>query len=74
MFVVYWLSNEQPDFQRFGEKDLSAALNFMNDLRAKQAAGEPVGFVAMSSELPNNVTKMGVADPPADYNWKKRRT
>ena len=30
-------------------------------------------FVSIASEIPGNVTKMGVAAPDENYDWKKRR-
>jgi len=32
-----------------------------------------VSFVTLCSENPNSVGRPGVADPPPDYAWKKRR-
>ena len=49
------------------------AMKWMEELRTRQRAGEGVCFVTMSSENPDAVGPPGVADPAADYNWKKRR-
>ena len=78
MFVVYWLG-DNPDaegaarYKRFDANALADALRFAEDLRRRQAAGENIGFVTLCSEIPHSVGKPGVADPPADYDWKKRR-
>ncbi|CAL8478820.1 hypothetical protein [Caballeronia sp. S22] len=78
MFVVYWLGGN-PDiegaarFRRFDENALADALRFAEALRKRQADGDDIGFVTLCSENPHAVGKPGVADPPADYDWKKRR-
>lgn len=78
MFVVYWLG-DNPDaegaarYKRFDANALADALRCAEDLRRRQAAGENIGFVTLCSENPHSVGKPGVADPPADYDWKKRR-
>jgi hypothetical protein len=78
MFIVYWLSacngpDAQAQFQRFGADALSEALQFAERMRKRQAAGDDVGFVTLCSENPQSVGPSGAADPPADYDWKKRR-
>ncbi|WP_334189009.1 hypothetical protein [Noviherbaspirillum sp.] len=79
MFMVYWTEGsigegEAPAFSRgFSSEDMSGALRFMEELRARQRSGEAISFVTMSSENPQSVGHPGVADPAADYNWKKRR-
>ncbi|MFC0401797.1 hypothetical protein [Paraburkholderia rhizosphaerae] len=60
-------------FERFGDSELTQALAFAEDLRKRQAAGEDVSFVSLCSENPHSVGRAGVADPPADYVWTKRR-
>jgi hypothetical protein len=78
MFVVYWLDGP-PDaedtarYQRFDETALADALRFAEGLRKRQAGGAEVSFVTLCSENPHSVGKPGVADPPAGYDWKKRR-
>ena len=50
-------------------EDMTEALNWMQELRNTYKRT----FVCMASENPDNVTKLGVADVDADYDWKKRR-
>ncbi len=77
MFMVYWTHIEDekavPHSRGFPSDDMGGALKFMEDLRARQRAGERLCFVTMSSENPDSVGFPGVADPHPDYNWKKRR-
>ncbi|GAB5095840.1 hypothetical protein [Caballeronia sp. HLA56] len=79
MFVVYWLSgtlNEatpHAEHRRFDPTALADALQYAEALRRRQAQGEDIAFVTLCSENPQSVGKAGVADPPADYAWKKRR-
>ncbi|SAK52408.1 hypothetical protein AWB77_01403 [Caballeronia fortuita] len=78
MFVVYWLGGN-PDidgtarFRLFDANALADALRFTEDLRRRQADGEDIGFITLCSENPHSVGKPGAADPPAGYDWKKRR-
>jgi hypothetical protein len=77
MYMVYWTEFDDDRAvahgRSFGSEEMSAALTFMEELRARQRQGERVCFVAMSSENPDSVGEPGVADPSPDYNWKKRR-
>lgn len=77
MYMVYWTElkdeNPVPHQALFPQSDLRAALAFMEKLRLRQRAGEPVRFVAMSSENPDSVGHAGAADPHPDYKWMKRR-
>jgi hypothetical protein len=86
MFVVYWLdsgnenkndsegeSDGRAQFRRFGADALADALRFAESLRQEQAASGAIGFVTLCSENPQSVGKPGAADPPAGYDWKKRR-
>jgi hypothetical protein len=78
MYVVYWLeagleNESRACFERFDADALGAALSFAESLRKRQASGEAIGFVSLCSENPHSVGKPGVADPPAGYDWKKRR-
>ncbi|HJV87675.1 MAG TPA: hypothetical protein VJ698_19555 [Noviherbaspirillum sp.] len=77
MYMVYWTQVEDekaaPHSLGFASDDLSGALKFMEELRARQRAGERLCFITMSSENPDSVGPPGVADPHPDYNWKKRR-
>ncbi|BAN28131.1 hypothetical protein [Caballeronia insecticola] len=78
MFVVYWLGGN-PDaeaaahFRKFDAASLAEALRFAEELRKRQAEGEDIGFITLCSENPQSVGKPGAADPPAGYDWKKRR-
>lgn len=77
MYMVYWtvLENDASTAhgRSFDSDDMGAALKFMEALRTRQRAGEPVCFVTMASENPHAVGHPGVADPNPDYHWKKRR-
>lgn len=66
MFKVYWTYDEKTYGQEFPV--MTEALDFCQDLRNSGRR-----FVTMCSELPDNVTRMGVAEAGPDYNWKKRR-
>ncbi len=77
MYMVYWteLAQERqtPAQALFSASDLRAALAFMEELRRRQRAGEPVGFVVLASENPDSVGHAGAADPAPNYQWMKRR-
>ncbi len=77
MFMVYWSEGTDaggtPRSKAFAADQMRAAMHFMEELRSRQRHGEALGFVTMCSENPQSVGHPGVADPPADYNWKKRR-
>ena len=77
MYMVYWTEYDQDgaltQAKPFESSQMGAALHFMEQLRIRQRAGEAIRFVTMCSENPHVVGHAGVADPAADYNWKKRR-
>lgn len=76
MIVVFWLEQEpqaQPNARLFAPDELTAALRFAEELRARRAAGETISHIAIQSELPGSVGRAGVADPGADYAHYKRR-
>lgn len=77
MYVVYWMTREhgesRPHARQFDSVDMLGAMRFMEELRARQRAGEALGFVALASENPHSVGPAGVAETGPDYNWKKRR-
>jgi hypothetical protein len=77
MYMVYWTTVENeagvPHAQSFDTTEMVPAMQFMEGLRARQRAGEPVRFVTMCSEHPDVVGHPGVDVTGADYNWKKRR-
>lgn len=71
--IVFWLEGELARHEPFDATQLSQALARCEALRRAAAAGAPISHVCLSTELPGNMTKPGVADPPADYSWTKRR-
>lgn len=77
MYRVYWTEfaagTRAAHARDFDSHEMSAAMQFMEQLRMRQRAGEDIRFVALASENPNAVGPSGVADPADDYNWKKRR-
>lgn len=78
MFLVYWsevdASGATPMSQDFEKGQLNEVLSFMEGLRKRQREDGTVAFVAMASENPDCVTKLGVDVTGPDYNWTKRRT
>lgn len=62
-----------PRAQSFPAGGLSDALAFAETLRRRQARDGTIGFVSLCSENPQSVGPAGAADPPANYDWKKRR-
>jgi len=77
MYMVYWTELtdqlQTPAQALFPASALRAALQFMEELRQRQRAGEAVSFIVMASENPDSVGHAGAADPAADYKWMKRR-
>ena len=77
MYMVYWseahATGLTPHAQSFPRDAMRDALRLTEALRQRQHAGEPVSFVTLCSENPNSVGRAGAADPPPDYDWKKRR-
>jgi hypothetical protein len=77
MYMVYWTEissdTRMPYHQLFPSNDLREALQFMEKLRQRQRAGEPVCFIVLSSENPDSVGHAGASDPHPDYKWLKRR-
>ncbi|TFW33448.1 hypothetical protein [Massilia horti] len=77
MYMVYWTTVEngehKPHSKLYDTSAMVQAMNFMEQLRARQRAGEAVRFVTMSSEHPDLVGHPGVDVVGPDYNWKKRR-
>lgn len=73
MYIVYWSlmtdAGRVPQSQEFESDKLSDALKFTQEKRSEQ----DVDFVSMASGNPNQVGKIGVSDPSADYDWQKRR-
>jgi hypothetical protein len=82
MIVVYWLEHvpavaaggtAQAEHRVFEAAQLSQALQFAEQLRARRVAGEPISHVAIQSEFVEAVGAAGVSDPPKDYAHYKRR-
>jgi hypothetical protein len=77
MYMVYWSEARDtgltPHGQSFPSEAMRDALRLTETLRQRQLAGEPVSFVTLCSENPNSVGRAGAADPPPDYEWRKRR-
>ena len=77
MYMVYWTevsdNLRRPGQELFSSDELRAALAFMEELRQRQRAGEPVSFIVLSSENPDSVGHAGAIDATPDYKWLKRR-
>jgi len=77
MYMVYWTEldgqGSVPHAEPFDTSQMVEAMGFMEALRKRQRAGEPVRFVTMCSEHPDLVGHPGVDVTGPDYNWKKRR-
>jgi hypothetical protein len=80
MIVVFWLQGPAPQeaeatsrHRVFGNGELTAALRFAEELRARRAGGEAITHVTIQSELQESVGRPGVADPDPGYNHYKRR-
>lgn len=77
MYMVYWTEAEAnvagPRARAFGSEEMAAAMQFMEELRNRQRAGQPVSMITMASENPHSIGRPGVADAGPDYAWKKRR-
>ena len=75
--MVYWTivgdGASHPHARSFATDEMVKAMQFMEQLRTRQRAGEGVRFVTMSSEHPDVVGHPGVDVTGPDYNWKKRR-
>jgi hypothetical protein len=77
MYMVYWstIGNDGSvaHAEPFDTSEMVAAMKYMEELRTRQRAGEPVRFITMCSEHPDVVGHPGVDVTGPDYNWKKRR-
>jgi hypothetical protein len=78
MYMVYWTTvegeNSRPHAKPYDTGEMLAAMQFMEQLRTRQRAGEGVRFVTMSSEHPDSVGHPGVDVTGPGYKWKKRRS
>jgi hypothetical protein len=77
MIVVFWLEHRsaqgQPHAKVFGANELTQALRFAQELRARRVSGENISHVTIQSELAGNVGPAGVGDPEPGYAHYKRR-
>ncbi|WP_137175620.1 hypothetical protein [Massilia sp. HP4] len=77
MYMVYWtvvgIEANEAHAQPFGTSEMVPAMQFMEELRKRQRAGEGVRFITMCSEHPDVVGHPGVDVTGPDYDWKKRR-
>jgi hypothetical protein len=77
MFMIYWSviegESKTPHSREFASTEMVEAMKFAEELRTKQRAREAIRFVTLCSENPDAVGDPGVAEPKADYSWKKRR-
>ena len=69
---VFWMEDGEPKSKAFVDGEIDAVLKYCEQLRNEKADGANVGFIVSASENPNHVSN-GVAAPPADYDWQKRR-
>jgi len=68
-YCVYWLDvTGRPCCEQFGAADLTKALQTAAQLRREGCV-----HVTLSSQVADCTSLPGVSDPPADYDWKKRR-
>ena len=77
MYMVYWtvigIEANEACARPFDTSEMVPAMQFMEELRKRQRAGEGVRFITMCSEHPDVVGHPGVDVTGPDYNWKKRR-
>lgn len=77
MYMVYWTvvdgEASEAHARAFDTSEMVPAMQFMEELRKRQRAGDGVRFITMCSEHPDVVGHPGVDVTGADYNWKKRR-
>ena len=69
MYKVYW-TDSQGVSQGQECADLTEMLARSQLLRQQPG----LRFITTVGQDPNCVSLQGVSDPPADYDWKKRRT
>jgi hypothetical protein len=77
MYMVYWTivrdESGEAHERLFDTSEMVQAMQFMEELRKRQRAGEGVRFVTMCSEHPDVVGHPGVDVVGPGYDWKKRR-
>lgn len=69
MYKVYWTDSAGISHGR-EHQTIREMLAHSQSLRQRS----DMRFITTVAEDPNCVSLSGVSDPPADYNWKKRRT
>lgn len=71
--IVFWMERGVPSQQGFGNTDFNGPIAFMESLRRRRAAGEPIAHVCLSNESPDCVGALGVSDKlPVGYDWSKQ--
>ena len=74
MFAVFWIEiHEQikmSQCKEFQSGDMIAALKFADGLRQRQAAGEYLRHITMSSENTNSV---GIPSAALAYHWAEHK-
>ncbi|MFZ6742617.1 hypothetical protein ACO0LC_05305 [Undibacterium sp. JH2W] len=74
MFAVFWIEIHKQikmsHCREFDTGDMIAALKFADDLRQRQAAGEYIRHISMSSENTNSV---GIPSAAIDYHWAEHK-
>ncbi|WP_306392895.1 hypothetical protein [Telluria beijingensis] len=77
MYMVYWtvvgVEANEAHSMPFDTSEMVPAMQFMEELRKRQRAGEGVRFITMCSEHPDAVGHPGVDVTGPEYDWKKRR-
>jgi hypothetical protein len=77
MYMVYWTVVDgeifTPHEQAYDTSEMLEAMQFIEQLRTRQRAGEALRFITMASEHPDSVGHAGVDVTGPGYNWKKRR-
>ena len=77
MYMVYWTvvggNANEAHARPFHTSEMVPAMQFMEELRKRQRAGEGVRFITMCSEHPDAVGHPGVDVTGPEYDWKKRR-
>jgi hypothetical protein len=77
MYMVYWTSVKgevcTPHEQAYDTSEMLEAMQFIEQLRTRQRAGEGLRFITMASEHPDSIGHPGVDVTGPEYNWKKRR-
>ncbi|WP_230412107.1 hypothetical protein [Undibacterium hunanense] len=74
MFAVFWIEIhnqiKMSQCKEFQSGDMVAALKFADELRQRQAAGEYLRHITMSSENTNSV---GIPSAAMAYHWAEHK-